>query len=615
MMRRVSPYGLKLVMSHSMESVIWRTVALVLLISSFGCSDVGSQKDERGQVAVAIAIGLGASEAGVFSARSGTEIILSGKDSDSTAAPLLNFEWGQIAGPTVVLFERDLASRSFTAPDSASTLEFELTVTDANGRTATDRVLIEIDRIGDANRFLRDPNVHEEFFLFVSPATAGLPVATTTTYTLRVTPIVYWTGRDQVERSLALDPILVISDQIDSGFDVPVDPVDPRQENVRIPIPLLDADDLNQFFQGADRGGRLEFERIDEARVELQIELTGVTGSADLQVFVAAEQSQAGWPIPAELLFFETMPPLLPLGAILDENQNVFGLDLEKLRQQIAVESKGSAANYFACIDPDEKSATLNGWLLQAGFLDPANADSIVNAKYLNNYDLGFGRDMFLRQDEDGNVFSYVVNYPGLEALLKGQGDFATVVMEYSAAAVGDCASPTFSSTEKIVKFYAYAPNSLTGVLERTLSQNFDGRGERFLPGVCTACHDGSLANIAAFNPIDSATGLTRTLDEILAASTDLDATFMPWDLDSMLYARADSAPELVDPSLNQSEFTDAQLESASLGGQQEAFRALNEATLTTYLGSTSQLQRAEAPLRLIHGWYGDENIPSPIES
>lgn len=609
-------YGLGSIMSHPKKSVLWRSAGIVLFISVLGCSDVGNQSYDQGPTtatAVAAAIGLGAGDDGVFTTRSGSEVILSGKDSDSTAAPLLDFEWVQISGPTVVLFERDLTSRSFTAPDTASTLEFELSVTDANDRTTSDRVLIDVEEIGDVNQFLRDPGVNEVFFLFVSPAAEG-PVAATTSYTLTVTPVVYWTGRDQVERSRALDPIFVVSDQIDADFEAPSDPVDPSQESYAIPIPLLDADEVNQFFQGVDRGGRLEQERIIDATVELEITLTGVEGSANLQVFVAAARSQTEWPIPAALLFFEAMPAMLPLGAILDESQNTFALDLEKLRQQIVAESKGSAASYIACIDPDGDSATLNGWLAQAGFLDPANADSIVNAKYLNNYDLGFGRDMFLRQDEEGNVFSYVVNYPGLEALLKGQGDFATVVMEYSAAPVGDCASPTFSPAEKIVKFYAYAPNSLTGVLERTLSQNFDGRGERFLPGVCTACHDGSQANIAAFNPVDPTTGLARTRDEILASSTNLNATFIPWDLDSMLYARAASAPDLVDPSLNQSEFSDAQLDSASLEAQQSAFRALNEGVLRTYVGSTADLQRAEAPLRLIHGWYGESNLASPIE-
>jgi hypothetical protein len=97
-----------------------------------------------------------------------------------------------------------------------------------------------------------------------------------------------------------------------------------------------------------------------------------------------------------------------------------------------------------------------------------------------------------------------------------------------------------------------------------------------------------------------------------MAASADLKATFMPWDLDSMLYAQA-ADPKLVDPSLNQSEFTRAELASASLEGQQEAFRKLNEAALKTYVEDDATIDRFEAPLRLVHGWYGDGDISTEI--
>ena len=242
---------------------------------------------------------------------------------------------------------------------------------------------------------------------------------------------------------------------------------------------------------------------------------------------------------------------------------------------------------------------------------------SIVHARYVNNYDLGFGRDMYVREDGSGNLYSYVVNHPSLESLIKGSGEFATVVMEYSAAPTGRCDAPGASATDKIVKFYAYSPDSASGEMVRTLSQNFDGRGERFLPGVCTACHDGDINLIRDFGPIDPVSRATRVLADIPATSTDLDATFMPWDLDSLLYAKAVDTRR-VDPSLNAGEFSAAQLDAASFESQQDDLRSMNEAVLATYLPAagaspeerTETLERFEAPIRLIHRWYGTTTIP-----
>ena len=593
-------------------------ITLVLILATGCLSDVGDQ-DKGTQFAAASAVGLGDPVAGTFQTRSGSEVLLSGKDSDSTAAPLFDFEWRQVVGPgdpVVDLFERDLVSRSFTAPDEDVTLEFELTVRNVDGVESTDTVMIHVNTIADSNEFLRDPNVDESFYLFVSPKSSG-PVATPTTYSLSVAPIVYWTGRDGIARSMTLGRVLDISGVIERDFDVPSNPVDASQQRHKLPVPLLDFDEINKAFQDTARGGRLEFEEIDEAQVELLIGIDEIVGSANLEVFVGRPGNASPYlAIDGTWLYPDGSETTdLPRGAILGEDRSSVTIDLENLRQELAVESKASARNYYRCIDPLDQATTLSDWLEHAGFEDPDNASGIVNARYLNNYDLGFGRDMYIRRDEDGNVYSYVVNYPSLESLLKGAGEFATVVMEYSDAPdpLEACGTPIASSEDKIVKFYAYSPNSGTGAMERTLSQNFDGRGERFLPGVCTACHDGRLSSIEGLNPIHydlSDTRNVRATNEILASSANLEATFMPWDIDSFLFARAED-PALVDPSLNEAEFTNAQLDSASLEAQQDSLRRLNEATLSTYLGDPS---RYEAPLRLVHLWYGNASaIADPI--
>ena len=54
-------------------------------------------------------------------------------------------------------------------------------------------------------------------------------------------------------------------------------------------------------------------------------------------------------------------------------------------------------------------------YILHGNHIDPNEASAL----YLNNYDLGFGRDMHMRWDDDGNVYAYVENYPTVESGLK----------------------------------------------------------------------------------------------------------------------------------------------------------------------------------------------------
>ncbi|MFK7895799.1 MAG: hypothetical protein AB8G23_08195 [Myxococcota bacterium] len=573
-----------------------RFFGFLLLSFLLGCSpsDVGNQSGS-GPTAIAAAVGVGAETGGAYQVRAGSEVVVSGKDSEGGGAPILEYEWSQVSGTSVDLFERTNISRSFTAPSVEDTLVFELTVTDSKGKTFVDTVEVDVVPVLDDGKFLRDPSVEEEIFFFISPNSPPATVAATIPYSLTVQPIVYWTDRSGGARSQVLASVLEVSDQIEAGFTVPGDPVDSTQDRFVLALPLLDADEVNVFFQDALRAGRLELEEVPNARVELEVALVG---SGDFEVYVGRSDSGSYALIEGADIVASGETPTAA-GGILEGSDGEVRLELEALRQELGVESRRSASNYYDCIDPAAEAATLSGWLTATGF---DGATDVTNAKYVNNYDLGFGRDMYMRDDGAGNVYSYVVNYPSLEQLLKGQGEFATVAMEFSPKPEGSCDAPTFSATEKIVKFYAFVPDTTTGEMVRAESMNFDGRGERFMPGVCTACHDGSITNIAALGQSD--------LSLISAENADLAATFMPWDLDSLLFAEAEDEA-LVDPDLNPDEFTTAELAAVSYESQQAALRSLNEASLLTYQGD---LRRYEEPLRMIHGWYGNEAaLPAPI--
>lgn len=75
------------------------------------------------------------------------KVTLSGSGSSDSNGTLVGYAWKQVAGPSVRLAGADSVTASFSPPKSAKypvQLEFELTVTDNDGATATDRVSVTI---------------------------------------------------------------------------------------------------------------------------------------------------------------------------------------------------------------------------------------------------------------------------------------------------------------------------------------------------------------------------------------------------------------------------------------------------------------------------------------
>jgi extracellular elastinolytic metalloproteinase len=113
---------------------------------------------------------------------------LSGTATDDTVGSL-SYRWTQIAGPTVLLDDPDSAMTSFTAPFVAmdTTLEFELEVTDAEGLSAVDSIIVtvlDVDAVAppppqpEPAQFTGDTRVGGglgSLTLLVLAALAGLP--------------------------------------------------------------------------------------------------------------------------------------------------------------------------------------------------------------------------------------------------------------------------------------------------------------------------------------------------------------------------------------------------------------------------------------------------------
>ncbi|HEY5808850.1 MAG TPA: hypothetical protein VIT67_12825, partial [Povalibacter sp.] len=90
--------------------------------------------------------------------RAGSEVFLSGKDSDGVVAPVLKFDWQSqgAAGSQPSLITRNATTVSFTVPavTQETKLPFRLVVTDANGKTAQQDVEVTVVPVPDPDHFL-----------------------------------------------------------------------------------------------------------------------------------------------------------------------------------------------------------------------------------------------------------------------------------------------------------------------------------------------------------------------------------------------------------------------------------------------------------------------------
>lgn len=217
--------------------------------------------------------------------------------------------------------------------------------------------------------------------------------------------------------------------------------------------------------------------------------------------------------------------------------------------------SAGNADAYYDTIDPTGAKTTFDAWRSLNGF----DSGVVLNATYLNNVDLNFGRDMYVKELPDGSVASYVQNYPTLTDAVDGTGLLATVAMEFRAPV--DAAGDPLGRPP-ITTFYVF-----DGDGQRVNRIDLDGRGEKYVPGLCNVCHGGK--------PKDLRDDDGRYLDD-----GDTGAKWIPWDLDTYRFHP-----------------------SRTRASQEAAFKAMNRVILSTFPTVTTR--------GLVHGWYGGAGMPN----
>ncbi len=142
-------------------------------------------------------------------------------------------------------------------------------------------------------------------------------------------------------------------------------------------------------------------------------------------------------------------------------------------------------------IDP----ITFDDWKRARKFSPYTAGNTEVSAVYINKMDLNLVRRMTATQTGPNDISFFVCNNPGPETNLQREID-STIDTALAGEKLVACVAMEWSATTGVnagrpyTKFLTFGPDG------RLLpSVNLDGRGEKYMPGTCVACHGGSQYN------------------------------------------------------------------------------------------------------------------------
>lgn len=212
-----------------------------------------------------------------------------------------------------------------------------------------------------------------------------------------------------------------------------------------------------------------------------------------------------------------------PSGTIVAENNDDSVSTTNSLVKKDAsrIDSEEYAIAYYSAIDPTNAKTTLEDWKVANGYYAAEAAGDIINARFRDTKDLGYGRGMRVWTNAtDGSVYAFVENFqvaviPGqeysslnLDALIDDQRQyhFGTNAIEFSTYPYGPGEPSDIGSMTRFTKFYSFdasgadkTPGTQDHVNETRINQvNLDGRGNKSMPGACVYCHGGTLKPLLA---------------------------------------------------------------------------------------------------------------------
>ncbi|MEM7206602.1 MAG: hypothetical protein AAF434_02145 [Pseudomonadota bacterium] len=250
------------------------------------------------------------------------------------------------------------------------------------------------------------------------------------------------------------------------------------------------------------------------------------------------------------------------------------------------IDSIAYAEAYYATIDPDNDKDTLAKWKTANGFGSGTGVEYDVS--FRDTKDLGYGRHMRARRNDDGSIAFVVDNYavstiPGfsygplnLQALIARdrQHIVATNAIEFSAGPGGGA---------MFTKFFNFEKPDGDGVQSRKLTVDLDGRGEKAMPGMCIVCHGGKTL------PLNPDTGL-------MVDGGDVKSSLHPFELETFEFS-------------NTASFTREEQEAALKAMNLLALEAYPQEGDTDFINGDG-LWSGDGARAIVHAMYGGETTP-----
>src|SRR5262245_29176662 len=206
-----------------------RFVAVAVVLAAVGaCSTRVGDNNQVTPRAVLTVIGEKPTSAAgadpvTVSVRSGSDVLLSAKDSDGIDSALTSFQFTQTAGPTLPalpdpggLLVRTANSASFRAPvvQQDTVFGFRLTVTNSRGATGTANVSVTVKPAGDPNQFLQPDIIDSPLPNHLTLAVATLEglsgLSADVPSCVRVARTVQYNSRDGAPRTLVLPQLATL---------------------------------------------------------------------------------------------------------------------------------------------------------------------------------------------------------------------------------------------------------------------------------------------------------------------------------------------------------------------------------------------------------------------
>jgi mono/diheme cytochrome c family protein len=191
-----------------------------------------------------------------------------------------------------------------------------------------------------------------------------------------------------------------------------------------------------------------------------------------------------------------------------------------------------NAAAYYEAIDPNNTRNTLEKWMEANNFGEPCGVidPCETHVIFRDTKDLGYGRDMYARRNDDGSFAVFVRNFrvdavPGLQystlnldAAISNNTDptrerdiqwhFGSNAIEFSTYPYGvgeprenyavDNLGGQYNTNgggaPMFTKYFTFKPDDVNdpNTTERRLNVvDLDSRGEKSMPGPCISCHGG----------------------------------------------------------------------------------------------------------------------------